>query len=261
MINMWKKKTPEKIEVYQFSELYCRKKEKIQEENHYEFIEFLNWVENVNKWKKKEDGKRLVDLWFNKYSNDAILWLFDKFVKFKENRSRWYTYEAILNEAKMVLKTDVYGENIVKPLFWYYGNYLKYLRKKEREASLANVVDVNLWGAKKITKQKKVEVADALKATGESMNGVEQEKKDGNVKIDEWAVNHYGGNDRDIVNEDGDVVPNPDHMHIPQEIVVEPIEEEDKEGKKLDEEKEDEENKPIFDETGQGIINFKEFRN
>jgi hypothetical protein len=74
-------------------------------------------------------------------------------------------------------------------------------------------------------------------------------------------VNHYGGNDRDIVNEDGDVVPNPDHMHIPQEIVVEPIEEEDKEGKKLDEEKEDEENKPIFDETGQGIINFKEFRN
>jgi hypothetical protein len=49
-----------------------------------------------------------------------------------------------LNEAKKVLKTEVYGENIVKPLFGYYGNYLKYLMRKEGVAALGKVVNVNV---------------------------------------------------------------------------------------------------------------------
>lgn len=35
--------------------------------------------------------------------------------------------------------------------------------------------------------------------------------------IDEWAENHYAWNDRDVVNEDGDVVLNPKNEHIPVE--------------------------------------------
>jgi hypothetical protein len=45
---MGNKKTPESIGTYQFSELYYKKKEKIQEANYYEFIEFLNRIENIN---------------------------------------------------------------------------------------------------------------------------------------------------------------------------------------------------------------------
>ena len=36
-------------------------------------------------------------------------------------------------------------------------------------------------------------------------------------KIPEWVENHYAWNDRDIVDENGDVVPNPNNLHIPNE--------------------------------------------
>lgn len=215
---MWKKKSPEKIESYQFSELYYKKKEEIQEGDQYEFIEFLNWIENVNKWKKKEEGKELVDLRFNKYSKSAILWLFNKFVYFKERKSKWYTYSAILDEAKTAFKTDVYGENIVKPLFWYYGNYLKYLKKKESEAAVKDVVAVKTELADGVKKEEKKEIVNVLKPVDKWTDVVEEEVE----VVDEWAINHYWGNDRDVVDENGDVIPNPEQMHIPQDIVVEP---------------------------------------
>lgn len=215
---MWKKKSPEKIESYQFSELYYKKKEEIQEDDQYEFIEFLNWIENVNKWKKKEEGKELVDLRFNKYSKSAILWLFNKFVYFKERKSKWYTYSAILDEAKTAFKTDVYGENIVKPLFWYYGNYLKYLKKKESEAAVKDVVAVKTELADGVKKEEKKEIVNVLKPVDKWTDVVEEEVE----VVDEWAINHYWGNDRDVVDENGDVIPNPEQMHIPQDIVVEP---------------------------------------
>ena len=215
---MWKKKSPEKIGSYQFSELYYKKKEEIQEGDQYEFIEFLNWIENVNKWKKKEEGKELVDLRFNKYSKSAILWLFNKFVYFKERKSKWYTYSAILDEAKTAFKTDVYGENIVKPLFWYYGNYLKYLKKKESEAAVKDVVAVKTELADGVKKEEKKKIVNVLKPVDKWTDVVEEEVE----VVDEWAINHYWGTDRDVVDENGDVIPNPEQMHIPQDIVVEP---------------------------------------
>lgn len=90
-------------------------------------------------------------------------------------------------------------------------------RRKEERAKKA--------GEKKLKKEqknksKKVEsIADDIEKNVEVEN-VEEEIEE--KVVDEWAVNHYGGNDRDIVNEDGDVIPNPDQMHIPQELVVEP---------------------------------------
>lgn len=36
-------------------------------------------------------------------------------------------------------------------------------------------------------------------------------------KMPEWVEDHYAWNDRDIVDENGDVVPNPNNLHIPNE--------------------------------------------
>jgi len=180
---------------YEFSQLYREKKARIQESNNYEFIEFLNWIENVNKWKKKEDWKRLIDEWFNKYSDAAIVWLFNMFVKLKLTKPEWYEYEKILNEAKSAFKTEIYGENIVRQLFGRYGNYLKYLKRKRTERELEK----------------------AAKAKHEKADEVKQEKKweVGKVLRDEWAENHYTWDDENIMNEDGDIVPNPKYEHIP----------------------------------------------
>jgi hypothetical protein len=45
------KKSPEELsrQPYQFSQLYYEKKSRIQESGYSDFIEFLNWVENINK--------------------------------------------------------------------------------------------------------------------------------------------------------------------------------------------------------------------
>lgn len=160
---MVKKWPGEGIQPYEFSQLYREKKYEIQESGKSDFIEFLNWVENVNTWKKKEDGKRLIDEWFNKYSNDAIVRLFDMFVKFKNSKRQWYTYEKILNEAKSAFRTEIYGENIVRPLFGYYGNYLKYLKRKRIDSDLRETVKSKPEKADKLRKQNKQEVAEVLK--------------------------------------------------------------------------------------------------
>jgi len=44
------------------------------------------------------------------------------------------------------------------------------------------------------------------------------------VKKDEWAENHYGWDDRDIMDENWDIIPNPKNEHIPNE---EKVQEED----------------------------------
>ena len=181
---------------HEFSQLYREKKARIQERGCSGFIEFLNWVENVNKWEKKEDWKRLVDQWFNKYSDDAIVRLFNMFVDLKENRSKWFSYEDILDKAKSTFTTEIYGENIVRQLFGWYGNYLKYLKRRRGELALEKTAKASHKNADKVKKQKKEEVKDVLQSG------------------DEWAENHYWGNDRDIVNEDGDVVLNPEHEHV-----------------------------------------------
>jgi len=50
-------------------------------------------------------------------------------------------------------------------------------------------------------------------------------------KMPEWVENHYAWNDRDIVDENGDVVPNPNNLHIPNEN-MEVVEDEVNEWKK-----------------------------
>lgn len=181
---MVKKWPGEGIQPYEFSQLYREKKYEIQESGKSDFIEFLNWVENVNTWKKKEDGKRLIDEWFNKYSNDAIVRLFDMFVKFKNSKRQWYTYEKILNEAKSAFRTEIYGENIVRPLFGYYGNYLKYLKRKRIDSDLRETVKSKPEKADKLRKQNKQEVAEVLK-TEETKNddiNKENDKKESKRK-------------------------------------------------------------------------------
>jgi len=182
--NMGNKKTPESIGTYQFSELYYKKKEKIQEANYYEFIEFLNRIENINNWEKKEEGKRLVDEWFNKYSDWAIVWLFDRFVSFKKTRAGKSSYEDILNEAKSAFRTEIYGENIIKPLFGYYGNYLKSLKRKRINSDLKETVGAKPEKADKLKKGNKQEVAEVLKTEKNKKDDInkENEKKESKRK-------------------------------------------------------------------------------
>ena len=40
------------------------------------------------------------------------------------------------------------------------------------------------------------------------------------LKKDEWAENHYGWDDENIMNDDGDIVLNPKYEHIPNEEKV-----------------------------------------
>ena len=166
---------------YEFSQRYRDKKARIQEMGHSDFIEFLNWVENVNNWKKKEEWKMIVDQVFNKYSDQVIISLFERFRSFKRNKPEWYKYEKILNEIKEPLRTDIYGDNIVKKFFGRYGNYLKLVKKNR------------------------------LKAKAEALEEVMQERI--TETLQKWAENHYWGKDRDIMDENWDVIFNPQYEH------------------------------------------------
>jgi len=124
-------------------------------------------------------------------------------------------------------------------------------RKKEERARNA---EENKLKKVQNKKSKKIEARDAIeqKLDEENFDEIDDEEE-----IDEWAVNHYGGNDRDIMNEDGDVVPNPDQMHIPQELIVESEEVEKREENKLDEDKKDLPKPPKLDKDGkQYLIDF-----
>lgn len=180
---MVKKWPSEGQQSHEFSQLYRDKKARIQEMGYSDFIEFLNWVENVNNWKKKEEWKMIMDQVFNKYSDHVIVSLFERFRSFKRNKPEWYKYETILNEIKEPLRTEIYGDNIVKKFFGWYGNYLKFVKRNR------------------------------LKAEAEAMEEVIQERVAETLR--EWAKNRYTGDDENIVNEDGDVVPNPKYEHIP----------------------------------------------
>ena len=152
----------------------------------------------MNKWKKKENWKRLVDEWFNKYSDDAIVRLFNMFVDFKKNKSKRSSYESILNEAKSAFNTEIYWENIVRQLFGWYGNYLKYLKKRRRELELEKIAKSSHKKADRVKKERREDVKDVLES------------------VDEWAENHYWGKDRDV--EIGwEVVFNPEYEHVPVE--------------------------------------------
>ena len=110
-------------------------------------------------------------------------------------------------------------------------------RSKEGEAMYSNV-------------QEKLEEGD-----GEM---IQEEKK--KKILDEWAVNHYGGNDRDIVDENGDIIPNPSQMHILQESIIEPKEMEKKKENMINEEKKDLSKGPKLDKDGkQYLIDFPDF--
>lgn len=160
------------IQPYEFTQLYCEKKAIIQELGKSDFIEFLNWIENVNTWKKKEGWKRLIDEWFNKYSNEAIMRLFDMFIKFKNSKWQWYAYEKILNEAKSAFRTEIYWENIVRPLFGYYGNYLKYLKRKRIGSDLEKTVKSKTEKANKLKQNNKQKVAETLEAEEPKNDGL-----------------------------------------------------------------------------------------
>lgn len=67
-------------------------------------------------------------------------------------------------------------------------------------------------------------------------------------KMSGWAENHYAWNDRDIVDENGDVVPNPKNLHIP-------VKNEYVEDEKL--EIQEEEKKSEAEEDGQLKIPFE----
>jgi len=85
---------------------------------------------------------------------------------------------------------------------------------------------------KKLKKEQKNKSKEVKSVTDDIEKNDEEEIQE--KVVDEWAVNHYGGKDRDIVNEDGDVIPNPDQMHIPQELIVEPERKKEKWPKKDD---------------------------
>jgi len=195
------KKSPEKpqIQAYEFSQLYREKKSRIQEMWYSDFIEFLNWVENVNKWKKKEEWKRIVDMLFNKYSDLVIVSLFERFRSFKRNKPEWYDFRKILDEVKEPLRTEIYGDNVVKNFFGRYGNYLKYIKRMNDERKRAKELEEALKQEKK---------------TAEEMEVIESMKKE---VLQEWAKNRYTWDDENIMNEDWDVIPNPKYEHIPVE--------------------------------------------
>ena len=183
MLKKWPGETPKS---YKFSQLYREKKARIQEMGHSDFIEFLNWIEDVNKWKKKEEWKRIVDQVFNKYSDHDIISLFNRFRTFKKEKPEWYKYEKILNEVKGPLRTEIYGDNIVKKFFGWYGNYLKLLKRKRLEAEAKDIEEV---------------MQERIMET-----------------LIEWAKNRYTWDGEDIMNEYGDIVPNPKYVeYVPVE--------------------------------------------
>ena len=92
---------------------------------------------------------------------------------------------------------------------------LKEEEKQKRKEERAKKVE-----EKKLKKEQKNKSKEVKSVTDDIEKNDEEEIQE--KVVDEWAVNHYGGKDRDIVNEDGDVIPNPDQMHIPQELIVEP---------------------------------------
>ena len=195
------KKSPEKpqIQAYEFSQLYREKKSRIQEMWYSDFIEFLNWVENVNKWKKKEEWKRIVDMLFNKYSDLVIVSLFERFRSFKRNKPEWYDFRKILDEVKEPLRTEIYGDNVVKNFFGRYGNYLKYIKRMNDERKRAKELEEALKQEKK---------------TAEERDVIESMEKE---TLQEWAKNRYTWDDENIMNEDWDVIPNPKYEHVPVE--------------------------------------------
>lgn len=145
---MSKKKSPETTpeELYKFSDKYYVKKFRIQEGwdvflnrlasaeglwerviNASEVVEFLTWVEEVNKGDKKEEWKKIIDAWFNKYSNRDILYAFHKFAKSKKDK---HSFEERLDWVKDNIDISIMWDNISKPVFGYYWNYLKLLKNE-----------------------------------------------------------------------------------------------------------------------------------
>lgn len=73
--------------------------------------------------------------------------------------------------------------------------------------------------------------------------------QDAPIKL-EWAENHYAWNDRDVMNADGDIVPNPKYQHIPSQS--DDVDEEWKQ------QEDAEETEPKAEENGQLIIPFND---
>ena len=183
----------------------------------------------------------LVDKWFNKYSDNAIIWLFNRFVNLKRSKPEWVPYESILNEAKSALKTEIYGENIVRSLFGYYGNYLKYLKKKKSNLELQKDLKPSLKKAKQEKQEKKERIAETLKA---------------DHKHYKHGYTFYGEDSRDIIDEEGNIILNPNHEHIPNQNEISYVDEPINRDCSTSEEIPSHRDYRVFDENGQLEIPF-----
>lgn len=211
---MWKKKSQETlpIEEYKFSERYYAKKYDIQEEwdkilyeiswwektvRISEFIEFLTRIEKVNQWEKKEEWKKIIDAWFNKYSNRDILYAFYRFVKSRENES---SYKQSLDAVKYSDDIDIriMWDKVSKRVFAYYWSYLSMLKRKSAEKKIEEwaetrrddiinnlgntpsweiVLEKELWIREKEIKEKVKELEETDKIVNSLKEQIEEKKR------------------------------------------------------------------------------------
>ena len=200
---------------------YCRKNGWYNDEDllHSFFSSYSGAERRI--YKKAEEGKVLAD------TSKSILQIMEltqsEMIKKEEEKKRKAEEKKLKEEEKQ--------------------------RRKEERAKKAE--------EKKLKKEQRNKPKKIEPVTDDIENNVEKENDEEEIHeenaVDEWAVNHYGGNDRDIVNEDGDVIPNPAQMHISQKSIIEPKESEVKD--------EDGSSKPPkLDEDGQQyLIDFPEF--
>lgn len=74
--------------------------------------------------------------------------------------------------------------------------------------------------AKQAEKQKRKEERGKKKEEKEKQKVAEKNAEEIPNPIDEWAENHYWGNDRDVIDENGDVIPNPKHVYKVEEGIT-----------------------------------------
>lgn len=70
---------------------------------------------------------------------------------------------------------------------------------------------------KQLEKQKRKEERERKREEKNNKKNLKKTAEETHNFIDEWAENHYAWNDRDVVDENGDVVLNPKNEHIPVE--------------------------------------------
>lgn len=155
----------------------------------------------------------------------------------ERGEDKWDWFALCKNYCKKNGWND--DENLLHSLFSSYSGAERRIYRKVEKGKVLADTSKSLLSTIALTKdemirkenEKKVKVAEKLKIEEEKQRKKEEiqrkkEEKNRNKSeeknteeipdiMTEWAKNHYAGNDRDVVNEDGDVVPNPKDMHIP----------------------------------------------